>query len=366
MKRNLQIDFLRFCGVFLVMINHIIILGDSPLDRLLNVIKTGGWVGVDLFFVLSGYLVSGLIIKEYQIFNSFNPKRFLIRRGFKIYPSYYLFIGFSYIFFTYLTKEPQTKSGLFHEAIFVSNYLNFNNQHTWSISVEEHFYFFLSVLFFLLIKFKQIKLRTFLFTYIVVFIVGFSCRLHNYLIYNNYDFARDYVKSHYRFDALFFGVLLSFVANYRKEVIDSILTHTSRIFILILSFIFVSSNFFLKRVDYPIVSVINLSINPICFGFILINSIAYTKEKFLKIISPLSYIGKYSYSIYLFHTIFMAIAIHVFKGGGVKYYISYLALAISGGIFISKLVEYPLISFREKYFPSKSGKPTTELKLGKL
>ena len=86
MNRNKQIDFLRFCGVFLVMINHIIILGHSGLDRFLGVVQTGGWAGVDLFFVLSGYLVSGLIMKEYKLHGSFNPMRFLIRRGFKILP----------------------------------------------------------------------------------------------------------------------------------------------------------------------------------------------------------------------------------------------------------------------------------------
>jgi peptidoglycan/LPS O-acetylase OafA/YrhL len=355
MKRNLQIDFLRFCGVFLVMINHLIILGNSSLDAVLGVVKTGGWIGVDLFFVLSGYLVSGLIIKEYQIHQSFSPQRFLIRRGFKIYPSYYLFLGISYIFFTFLTKEPQSLNSLFHESIFVSNYFSFNNQHTWSISVEEHFYFLLTILFFLMIKYDKVSLRNIVLVYIVVFIVGFLCRLNNYLTYGNYDFGRDYIKSHLRFDALFLGVLLSYISNYRNDIVERILSHKMKIGLLIFSFGFIATNFILKRDINPWLSVVNLSINPICFGFILINCIAYKSNRFLNIISPLSYIGKYSYSIYLFHTIFMAMSIHFFKSGGVKYYISYLALAIIGGIIMSKLVEYPLIGFREKYFPSKSG-----------
>jgi peptidoglycan/LPS O-acetylase OafA/YrhL len=354
MKRNLQIDFLRFCGVFLVMINHLIILGNSSLDVVLGVIKTGGWIGVDLFFVLSGYLVSGLIINEYQIHQSFSPQRFLIRRGFKIYPSYYLFLGVSYIFFTYLTKEPQSISSLFHESIFVSNYFSFNNQHTWSISVEEHFYFLLAILFFLMIKYDRISLRNIIVTYIIVFIIGFLCRLNNYITYGTYDFGRDYVKSHLRFDALFLGVVLSYISSYRNDIIEGILSHKSRIVLLIFSVGFIATNFILKREENPWISVVNLSINPICFGFILINCISYKSNSFLKVISPLSYIGKYSYSIYLFHTIFMAMSIHLFKSGGIKYYISYIVFAIIGGVIISKLIEYPLISFREKHFPSKS------------
>src|SRR6185437_81561 len=91
MKRNIQLDFLRFCGVFLVMVVHLSITGHTYLDKILSTIKVGGWTGVDLFFVLSGYLVSGLIIRENELYGSFDPVRFLIRRGFKIYPTYYLY-----------------------------------------------------------------------------------------------------------------------------------------------------------------------------------------------------------------------------------------------------------------------------------
>src|SRR4029078_2606024 len=51
-----------------------------------------GGYGVDLFFVLSGFLVSGLLFSEYKRYGKINPGRFLIRRGFKIYPSFYFFI----------------------------------------------------------------------------------------------------------------------------------------------------------------------------------------------------------------------------------------------------------------------------------
>lgn len=149
---------------------------------------------------------------------------------------------------------------------------------------------------------------------------------------------------------------MSFIANYRHDIIERILSHWTRILFLLFSFIFISSNFIFNREDYPLISVINLSINPICFGIILINCIAFTNKIFIKVISPLSYIGKYSYSIYLFHTVFMALSIHFFISGGVKYYIAYLVFAIVGGIVISKLVEYPFINIREKYFPSKAGK----------
>ena len=52
-----------------------------------------GWIGVDIFFVLSGFLVGGLLMKEWKTRGHIDVKRFLIRRGFKIWPQYYLYLA---------------------------------------------------------------------------------------------------------------------------------------------------------------------------------------------------------------------------------------------------------------------------------
>jgi peptidoglycan/LPS O-acetylase OafA/YrhL len=77
-----ELDFLRGIAILLVLLRHI---------HLFSFTKNMGWIGVDLFFVLSGFLVSGLLFKEYIKFGNIRPKLFLIRRGFKIYPIYFLF-----------------------------------------------------------------------------------------------------------------------------------------------------------------------------------------------------------------------------------------------------------------------------------
>src|SRR5688572_16524528 len=77
-----EIDFLRGVAILLVLLRH---------KYVFQFTYTMGWIGVDLFFTLSGFLVSGLLFKEYLKFGDIQPKRFLIRRGFKIYPIYYLF-----------------------------------------------------------------------------------------------------------------------------------------------------------------------------------------------------------------------------------------------------------------------------------
>ncbi|MBA4135425.1 MAG: acyltransferase, partial [Flavobacterium sp.] len=73
-KRLLQLDFLRGMAILLVLLRH---------KKLFSFTVTMGWIGVDLFFVLSGFLVSGLLFKEYQKHGNIKPGLFLIRRAYK-------------------------------------------------------------------------------------------------------------------------------------------------------------------------------------------------------------------------------------------------------------------------------------------
>lgn len=82
--RNTGLDLLRLVAILLVLGRHL--LPGYENNTFLSIWRTGGWVGVDLFFVLSGFLVSGLLFEEYKKRGSLDLKRFLIRRGFKIYP----------------------------------------------------------------------------------------------------------------------------------------------------------------------------------------------------------------------------------------------------------------------------------------
>src|SRR4051812_38341147 len=100
MGRSKAIDLLRAVAVCLVCFGRH--MAPCPLGSgswvqtsahaVTAVLARGGWVGVDLFFVLSGYLVSGLLFREHQRFGSISGSQFLFRRGFKIYPSFWLLI----------------------------------------------------------------------------------------------------------------------------------------------------------------------------------------------------------------------------------------------------------------------------------
>lgn len=352
-KRNLQLDFLRFVGVFLVVVSHLPFHDESAFGAVISVMQVGGWVGVDLFFVLSGYLIAGLMIKEYKAHGTFNIRLFLIRRGFKIYPAYYFFIFYQFFYSIYVNHRPQRLERLWHEFFFFANYSKNNNGHLWSISVEEHFYVFLAIAFVVMIKFKKVNFKTMLGIYIALLVVGVGCRLYNYIAFSNYDFDREYTRSHLRFDAMFFGVLIAFVANYRQQLMQKILSNPLRRLYVVLCLMFLATNFIFGRWDQRIISVINLSLNPVCFGYLMVCLIDTHQKGFLKSIRPLSYIGMYSYSIYLFHIHFLYLSVRLFEKNTFFFYSSYLVFALVGGIVVSKAIEYPFLKIRERFFPSK-------------
>ena len=118
--RNLGLDILRLTAVVLVLGNHL----HLPLtgNSFLTAWATGGWIGVDLFFVLSGFLVSGLLFREYIRDQKVDLRRFLIRRGFKIYPAFYALLLFT-IFVRIATDQSIGIRSLLGELLFLQNYL---------------------------------------------------------------------------------------------------------------------------------------------------------------------------------------------------------------------------------------------------
>ncbi len=134
--RNKRLDILRCVAVLLVLGHHGFMEG---------LWREVGWTGVDLFFVLSGFLISGLLFNEYKKTGGINLRRFFIRRGFKIYPAFWaMLLGSVLIAFAY--HKHFYGAYWLHEVLFIQNYLPGIWRHTWSLAVEEHFYIVLPLL----------------------------------------------------------------------------------------------------------------------------------------------------------------------------------------------------------------------------
>jgi len=126
MTRNKCLDVLRGVAVLMVIVHHYA----GPHSSLLHI----GGIGVDLFFVLSGFLISGLLFSELERGGRIVLSRFFIRRGLKIYHAFYFFF-----FATMPLIWRFSGQRMLGEALFLQSYAPHIWQHTWSLSVEEMF-----------------------------------------------------------------------------------------------------------------------------------------------------------------------------------------------------------------------------------
>ncbi len=144
--RLIQVDILRAVAVLLVMGAHLPVIlfeRDTALTGLLSLWMRCGWAGVDLFFVISGFLVSGLLFREYQANGNIDLPRFLLRRGLKIYPAFYVFLLVTTLYAALAGLDLPTWPQYIGEVFYFQNYGPHIWEHTWSLAVDEHFYLFI-------------------------------------------------------------------------------------------------------------------------------------------------------------------------------------------------------------------------------
>ncbi len=151
-SRAIGPDLLRAAAILLVMLVHLPV--EATPSVLLGV-RTYGWLGVDVFFVLSGFLIGSQLFKEISRTGRVDIKSFYIRRAFRIFPAFFTVLGL-YALFPILRDAP-TMQPLWSFATFTVNF-NFDPRvgrafsQAWSLCVEEHFYLTLPILVLLLYR----------------------------------------------------------------------------------------------------------------------------------------------------------------------------------------------------------------------
>jgi len=181
--------------------------------------------GVDFFFVLSGFLVSGLLFREHNQFGRISYQTFFIRRGLKIYPAFYFLLAVSGGVTFCLTGRPGLRV-LAVEALFVQNYFPCLWQHTWSLAVEEHFYLLLPLLLIFLCRLNAAqtgKFKSIPWICLGLAILCLALRLA-VSIRKPFDFRTHLAYTHLRLDGLFFGVMLSYFHHYQPNFLAELLS----------------------------------------------------------------------------------------------------------------------------------------------
>ena len=347
-----EIDGLRAIAVFAVILYHaqINIFGHQPFK--------GGFIGVDIFFVISGYLITSIILKELVTTGSFSFKNFYERRVRRILPPLFFVILASLpLAWIYLlpTAFVEFSKSILYSLGFSSNfYFHFSGQqygaesgllkpflHTWSLSVEEQFYIIFPTV--LVITFKYFR-KYLIHILIFVFIISLGFAEWNSRNYPSISFY----FLHTRIWELLAGSLLAYfeIKKGRRE------NNKKFNFILPLVGIFLigySILFFNDNIFHP--SIYTLS--PI-IGTCLVIWFSNKEEIVTTILSSKLFVslGLISYSLYLWHyPIFAFNRITFLTGDNI-----FLELLLILMVFILSIVSYYLIEkpFRNRKYKFKS------------
>ena len=347
--RNLGLDLLRLFAVLLVMGRHIV--PDPGRTWIIDALRRGGWIGVDLFFVLSGFLVSGLLFKEVERTGRVRAGRFLVRRGFRIYPAFYVMLV--YIVLTAVVfavpRPPMEVMGprILAEALFVQNYFPALSIHTWSLAVEEHFYFGIALLFPLLLRTRKgLDLVPWIFALLAVGCLALRARTA--VRVPVFDDAVHVFPTHLRMDALFFGVFLAWLFH-RRQLTER-LARVPTWALVVVGCLLLSPAFLVEMRRAPWMWVYGLSMLSLGSGALLLAGIRLQSSQ-RGWMNALGSAGAASYSIYLWHILVNAEARrHILAAGGswLTYAVVYVVGGVIWGMLLHRGIEWPTLRLRDR------------------
>ncbi len=353
--RIFQLDVLRGIAILLVMGVHV------PAYPIWSTL--GGW-GVDLFFVLSGFLISNLLFTEYRKTGGIRFIRFLSRRALKLYPSFYLLLVLT-VLYCVLWRVPFTARQLLGEMVLTQNYIGGIWGHTWSLAVEEHFYLLLPLLLAFLMKRRVGSVDPFRpipAIFLGVAIVCLTLRILNAQHYPDYSHRVHYEPSHLRFDTLFFGVFLSYLHNFRPEILQTLMSNPWRLPISMVSVLAFVPVIVYPTTD-PVMYTVGFTLVFIGFGTMLLLSLYNEDRKRPEpgiALRAIGRMGTYSYTLYLWHVpmaqVFASLASRLPMVNQYILHAVYFATSIVIGVVSSKLVEIPVLKLRERLFPPSESK----------
>ncbi len=349
---------LRLVAVALVLFNHATFSTEAfppAVAAVLEALRRGGWVGVDLFFVLSGYLVSGLLFNEHEKHGSVHIGTFLLRRGMKIYPAFWVLLAYT-CFSMYRRGAEFPPKDVLGELLFLQNYLGQLWGHTWSLAIEEHFYIGLALLIALLQR-RSSAAAFMAIPYVFIFVATICLALRIWEVRNHplFDWHAHMTPTHLRADSLFFGVLLSYATRYQNltrslRALPTPLMILAACTLLLPAFVF-------HRDDHRWLTVTGFVLFYLAGG-LLVLSFVRIKFSSNRVVRTMAALGAASYSIYLWHGPMVSWTKPLSHSGSALGETVYLGTFIAGslllGYFMSRLVEVPVLHLRDRYFRSRA------------
>jgi len=354
-ERNLPahvegLDGVRGVAVLLVFISHFhwILSPDPFLTKVtpwhfINRTFEAGFMGVDIFFVLSGFLITSLLMKDRSTNQKNLFRRFYRRRALRLLPALYALLIADFFFSRWenFPGDIQWRT-TWHAILFLNNWNIVNNfgeaqndlGHLWSLGIEEQFYLIWPLTIWLLAKLKipsKMMIPLILFASLVVM-------AHRTSLWNEgTSWIILYVRTDTRLDSLLIGAMFAYVYRHFQvpsKILNSVAT---------LSFI---GLIYIKYVldKSPFIFEMGWTIIALLAGFIVLSvveGVFFVQKVFTW--RPLTMIGKVSYGLYLWHMpIFLLLGRHVTSGPK--------PLRLLIGIVIASVVTFLSWRFVEKPF----------------
>lgn len=344
-ERLLGLDGLRAIAVFLVLLGHF--CPPHATGTFFDGVIARGGFGVEIFFVLSGFLITHLLLKEEQTIGIISLPLFYARRTLRILPPlmFYCFIlwGLSR---TGIVAVPE--SDLMAGLLFVRNFFGSSPEttHLWTLAIEEQFYI-LWPLFLLLLasRTKRIIGCTLLVCLLPIW------RQLNYILAGGAMHANSW-RTDLRVEPMVIGALLALLltsSKAKKVLTASRLTHG---FVALVSVAIIWMMQFTPIGAFPGVRFIAPTLSSVCVALIIncsVNRPQSYQNQFLEL-RPLAYIGQLSYSVYLWQQLFSP---HV-TGAENTWFREFpinLAFTISLALFSYYGIERSLFSLRRRLRP---------------
>jgi peptidoglycan/LPS O-acetylase OafA/YrhL len=342
----------------------IVVLGHSGLQALVP-----GGLGVTIFFFLSGYLISTLMLAEHERTGAINILNFYARRVFRLMPPLIISLAIAYgLTYSGLLAGAITSKGLAAQLLYFANYygLFFDPGNTipegtgilWSLAVEEHFYIFYPLLMSLLLG-SALRPRTIGALLGIVCIVVLTWRFH---LVQSPDFVSDrtYYASDTRIDSIAYGCILALVMNPVRQLHRAgsmslaqwgLLATAASALLLTLLY---RDPTFRETTRY---SIQGLALMPIFYFAVRFSD----NPLFRYLNSPWAItLGTYSYTIYLIHYVIIRLIDNNLPAVAAKSFILFptaLVISIAYAAAVERFVEPYFRQLRRKFRPVLAKKP---------
>jgi|GEM_PF-327225 len=315
-SRNIGLDVVRSIAILMVLVCHILMWTSTLYKNLYEEFNVSfaalsrlGWMGVEIFFVLSGFLIGKIFIEEFVInFNGSSRAtlaKFYARRWFRTLPMYYLILVINIMLL--LNTFPQAdKSVFFQESasyfLFLQNFFGMAELAgvtlmavSWSLVLEEWFYLLFPLFIVSLRKFSRNFNHNKFFKFLIAFIIVISILRIFYVFFIDSRFASVTAMIFLRLDTFAIGILFAYLHSFLPDFYEKLTRKrffaVSIIFIILSYFLalYFNTNFFVKTLLF---TALPLAI-AVFISFLEKNMTRYSKTAELT--------SKISYSLYLIH-----------------------------------------------------------------